>query len=171
MKLGRSDFKATMDVFSGAGILEKLSLILSTWFGTGLFPKGSGTVGTIAAIPFIALIHWLGGDVLVGICLVLFIPVSVWVSDISSRLLKKEDPSEVVIDEVAGMMLTMLFMPLTFNSYLAGFILFRIFDVLKPFPIGWADRRIKGGTGIVMDDLLAGLYANLSLWIMFMVME
>ena len=166
MKTGKSNSQPVIRAFISEGFIGRTGLLFSTWFGAGLSPKASGTVGSLAALPVIAAIHSLG-DIYVGISLIILIPISIWASDISRELLNKEDPSEVVIDEVAGMMLTLFFMPLSWISYLLGFVLFRFFDILKPFPIGWVDKNIKGGAGIVLDDLVAGIFANISLWVIY----
>jgi phosphatidylglycerophosphatase A len=148
------------DAFKKARITGKTALILSTWFGTGLAPKMPGTIGSLAAIPLVAALTYLG-TVYVGIALVVLVPLAVWSSHLSSILLKKKDPSEIVIDEVAGLLLTLFLLPLSWTTILSGFVFFRFFDILKPFPAGWADKRFSGGIGIVLDDLLAGIYGNL----------
>ena len=86
-----------------------------------------------------------------------------WVADIYVRRTGVLDPGEVVIDEVAGQWLTLLAVPPDPILYAAGFVLFRIFDIFKPWPVGWADRELGGGLGVMVDDLLAGLYAALCL--------
>jgi len=88
--------------------------------------------------------------------------VAIWASQVVHNLLKKVDPSEVVIDEVAGFLLTMLWVPLSWGTLLTGFLLFRVFDIWKLWPANAAER-LPGGLGIVLDDLVAGLYANLGL--------
>jgi phosphatidylglycerophosphatase A len=94
--------------------------------------------------------------------LMIMIMVAIWASQLVHRLLQRQDPSEVVIDEVAGFLLTMLWIPLSWGTLLAGFLLFRLFDIWKPWPAGPAEK-LHGGLGIVLDDLVAGLYANLGL--------
>jgi phosphatidylglycerophosphatase A len=143
--LGRSDFSG------------KVALVLSTLFGIGLFPVAPGTLGTLGAIPFIIFLTDLG-VLYKGLILVIFVAIAVWVSGRAEDLLKDHDPSAVVIDEVAGFFLTMFFLPFSWQNLVLGFILFRFFDILKPYPIKRLER-LKGGFGIVMDDLLAGLYA------------
>jgi phosphatidylglycerophosphatase A len=96
------------------------------------------------------------------LALVILIPVAVWSSGLSQKLLGRDDPREVVIDEVAGFLLAILLVPASWLLWSSGFILFRFFDILKPFPIGMLEKKIKGGAGIVLDDLMAGVYANLS---------
>lgn len=139
----------------------KVALYLGTWFGLGLLPKAPGTFGTLGALPLV-----LGASLLRPIayagCLVLFILIAVRASGICQDLLGRTDPSEVVIDEAAGFLLTFLALPVSWHSLVMGFIFFRFFDILKPYPIKRLEK-LKGGMGIVLDDLLAGLYANLCL--------
>jgi len=148
------------DAFRQTGFNGKAAIILSTWFGSGLMPRASGTFGTLAAIPLI-LIGRLGtGWSAVALAVVTL--SAFWASQRTLELLGREDPSEVVIDEAAGFAATMFSLPLTWESVALGFIFFRLFDVVKPWPVRQAER-LKGGLGIVMDDLLAGVYAHLCL--------
>lgn len=163
------DHPSFKDVFRKTDFFGKTALILSTWFGTGLSPKISGTVGTLAAVPLVAVLTYLGA-VYTGIALIVLIPLSIWSSDICSHLLKKRDPSEVVIDEVAGFLLTLFLLPLSWVTILSGFVFFRFFDILKPFPVGWADKRVSGGLGIVLDDLLAGIYSNICIRLLLLLL-
>jgi phosphatidylglycerophosphatase A len=152
-------------VFRETGPYGKTALILGTWFGSGLMPFASGTFGTLAATPLVALAA-LFSPLSGALFLMIMTLAAIWASHVVQRLLKKTDPSEVVIDEVAGFLLTMLWMPLSWGTLLAGFLLFRLFDIWKPWPAGPAER-LHGGLGIVADDLVAGLYANLGLRIIF----
>lgn len=131
---------------------------LAFGFGSGLSPKAPGTAGTVAAIPLYLL---LSGLPLWGYLLatLIVIGVGVWLCGESSRRLGVHDHPGIVWDEFAGFLVTMIAAPAGWVWVLAGFILFRIFDVLKPWPIGWLDRRVEGGFGIMVDDLLAGVYA------------
>ncbi|MBW1704524.1 MAG: phosphatidylglycerophosphatase A [Deltaproteobacteria bacterium] len=145
------------EVFWRSDFSGKIALVLSTWFGIGLFPVVPGTLGTLGAIPFVILLIDLG-VLYKTLIFVIFAAIAVWVSGRTQDLLKDHDPSAVVIDEVAGFFLTMFFLPFSWLTLVLGFILFRFFDILKPYPIKRLER-LKGGFGIVMDDLLAGLYA------------
>ena len=158
-----SEHPGTVAVFRQATPHGKTALILGTWFGSGLMPFASGTFGTLAALPLVALSSFFP-PLSSALFLMIMILVSIWASQVAHRLLKKGDPSEVVIDEVAGFLLTMLWIPLSWGTLLAGFLLFRLFDIWKPWPANAAER-LHGGLGIVLDDLVAGLYANLSLTI------
>jgi phosphatidylglycerophosphatase A len=157
----QSDNLSVQDVFRQTGFTGKTALILATWFGSGFIPVASGTFGTLAAIPFVLLLSCLGGWY-GAIALVVITAVAVWTSHRTQDLLGKPDPSEVVIDEVAGFSVTMFLLPLSWTSVGLGFILFRFFDIVKPWPVRQAEG-LKGGLGIVADDLLAGVYAHLIL--------
>ena len=137
--------------------------ILATWFGCGLAPKAPGTFGTLGAIPLVILFHWFGAMEYLYATFT-FIVFSVLVSQVYElEVAKAHDTPELVIDEVSGFLVTMVWLPLTWQWLALGFIAFRIFDILKPFPISYLDRNVKGGLGAVVDDLLAGLVASLIL--------
>ena len=155
-----SDIPTLTESFKEADTSGKTALFFSSWFGTGLAPFAPGTVGTLAALPLIIILNYLG-LVYSVISLIVIIPLAFWASEASRILLKKKDPSEVVIDEVAGMLVAVFLLPVSWSSYIPGFLLFRFFDILKPFPIGMIDKRVGGGTGIVLDDIVAGIYANI----------
>jgi phosphatidylglycerophosphatase A len=156
-----SEHPGTVAIFRQAAPYEKTALILGTWFGSGLSPFASGTFGTLAAAPLVALSS-LFSHLSSALFLMIMILIAIWASQVVHGLLKKKDPSEVVIDEVAGFLLTMLWIPLSWGTLLTGFLLFRLFDIWKPWPANAAEKR-HGGLGIVLDDLVAGLYANLGL--------
>ena len=156
-----SEHTGTVALFRQIGIYGKTALILGTWFGSGLIPFASGTFGTLAAAPLVAL-SGIFSPLSSVLVLMIMTLVAIWASQVVHKLLKKVDPSEVVIDEVAGFLLTMLWIPLSWGTLLAGFLLFRLFDIWKPWPANAAER-LHGGLGIVLDDLVAGLYANLGL--------
>ncbi len=145
-----------------------LTLVV-TWFGSGLSPKAPGTMGSLAALPFAALMAWVAGPhwawaVLITASIVVF--VGGWIaSERYVRLTNSQDPSLIVIDEVVGMWLTLAVAPFSPLAYAVGFGLFRLFDIAKPFPIGWADRRVKGGLGVMLDDVLAATWAAMLLYL------
>ena len=129
--------------------------------GSGLSPLAPGTVGTIAAIPVLLLMTeqlWL----YIGILLVMF-GVGLWCCGACATYLGVHDHPGIVWDEWVGYLITMIAVPRSFYWVLAGFVLFRFFDVLKPWPISWIDRRVHGGLGIMLDDVIAGLFAALIL--------
>lgn len=164
-----SDNLPFKEVFMNGGFKTRFALIASTWFGTGLAPIMPGTIGSLAAFPMVAVLAYLG-ELYTIIALVVVIPLSIWAAGEGGRLLNKHDPSLVVIDEVAGLLLTFFFIPFSAPALIGGFIFFRIFDILKPFPIGWIDKNMKHGFGIVFDDLLAGIYANICVRFMLLLM-
>ena len=141
---------------------------LSTWFGAGLMPIASGTWGSAAALPFAYVILVAGGPTAGPYCLgaaalVVFL-TGIWSADVYSRHAGVGDPGAIVIDEVAAQWLTLTVAPPQLVPFLLGFFLFRVFDVLKPWPANWADRSVKGGLGVMLDDLFAGIYAAIVLW-------
>ena len=155
-----SDSPDLKEAFYKANFYEKTALLLSSWFGTGLMPLAPGSFGTLAAVPPVIIINYFG-SVPSGIFLIILIPLAVWTSNMSKKLLGKDDPPEVVIDEVTGFFIAVFLLPFSWLSFILGFLLFRVFDILKPFPIRMIDKRVKGGFGIVLDDIVAGIYANI----------
>lgn len=139
--------------------MTRLVTILATWFGTGLSPFAPGTVGTIGAIPLFLLLaplplpHYLAATLAVTL-------LGCWVAGRAQVIYNAQDPGRIVIDEVAGYLVTMAASGSpTILTVTAGFLLFRIFDILKPFPARMVDRRMKNGCGVVLDDIVAGIYA------------
>ncbi|MCB1836594.1 MAG: phosphatidylglycerophosphatase A [Alcanivoracaceae bacterium] len=142
---------------------------LAFGFGSGLAPKAPGTFGTLAALP----VWWLAAQLpLWGYVIVLLAVIAVgpYLCGRTAEDLGVHDHGGIVWDEIAGFLVTMLLVPVSWYTALAGFLLFRLFDIAKPWPIGWLDRQIEGGTGIMVDDLVAGLYAlgclHLLLWML-----
>ena len=131
---------------------------LAFGFGSGLSPVAPGTMGTLAALPFYCLLSVLPLWAYTLLVLAAFM-VGVYVCSITSKRLGVPDHSGIVWDEFVGLWNTLAAVPLHWQTLLAGFILFRLFDILKPWPIGWLDKKIHGGLGIMLDDALAGLYA------------
>lgn len=139
--------------------------LIATWFGTGLSPKMPGTFASLAALPFAWIIHWRFGAAGLALAGVLAFAAGLWACGKLVAAERFEDPSHVVIDEVAGQWFTLAPLAVVAPSpdplfYLAGFALFRLFDITKPWPVHWAERRLKGGVGIMADDLLAAIYAG-----------
>ena len=135
--------------------------VLATWFGAGYSPVAPGTVGSLAAIPVVLLLGFFDAATQAA-ALVILTLTAVAAAHKYQADAAVEDPPEVVIDEVAGQMLTLFMIPLQVWTVAAGFLLFRFFDIVKPFPIRRLEK-IPGGWGIVADDLAAGLYAHLVL--------
>lgn len=131
---------------------------IATWFGSGLSPIVSGTAGSAAALPFAFIIQITLGSVGLFIASITIFLVGWWASNQYIKHLGGEDPGEIVVDEVAGQWLLLAVLFPTWQSYFVGFILFRTFDIIKPWPVSWADSKIKGGLGVMFDDMLAALY-------------
>ena len=136
---------------------------LAFGLGTGASPYAPGTVGTLLAVPLVFLMSEWPLWVYATVSLVVFI-VGTWASDRTSKDIGVHDHGGIVIDEVAGYLVTMFAIPVNLWTLLVGFIVFRVFDILKPWPIGWFDRRVQGGLGIMLDDLLAGIYGLAVMW-------
>ena len=133
--------------------------LFSNWFGIGLIPGAPGTWGSLAALPmawYVLMYH--GAVELAALAAILFI-IGCWSSEIYSRRTNEDDPGTIVIDEVAAQCLVLTAVPPKPAYFLAAFAAFRIADILKPWPASWADRSVKGGFGIMLDDVLAGFYA------------
>ncbi len=144
-------------------------MFLATGGYVGYAPFASGTFGSLVGLPIVFLLSktsWAPALFLV----VALILGAVWVAHQAERALKAKDPGCIVIDEIAGMCVTMLFIPLTLTTGLAGFFLFRLFDVIKPPPVRQMERGLHGGWGVVMDDVAAGVMANivlrLGIWVL-----
>ncbi len=135
---------------------------LALGFGSGLSPLMPGTVGTLAAIPVVALMLLLPLSAYLGLTLAACL-LGIWLCDKTATDMNVHDHPGIVWDEFAGLMVTMIAVPLGWQSLLAGFLLFRAFDILKPWPISYLDSHIHGGLGIMLDDILAGVMAAISL--------
>ena len=131
-------------------------------FGSGLLPVAPGTAGTLIGIPVVILFQFLPTTVmLLGVLLIVLL--SVWLSGVVTRQIGIEDHPSIVIDEIAGYVVAMTMIPLTWWTVTVGFVIFRLFDVYKPPPANWLDRNCTGGFGITADDVVAGIYTNLIL--------
>ncbi|MCD8547553.1 MAG: phosphatidylglycerophosphatase A [Aeromonadaceae bacterium] len=131
---------------------------LATGFGAGLSPVAPGTVGTLAAVPCYYLVSDWPLWAYLGLLLIGSV-AGIWICQSATEAIGQEDHGGIVWDEFMGYGITMIAAPAGWFWLLAGFLLFRLFDILKPWPIGWLDRRVKGGLGIMVDDLLAGVMA------------
>ena len=136
--------------------------LLAFGFGSGLSPKAPGTMGSLAAIPFFLLMQDLSSTYYLLILLAASL-VGVYLCGKTADDLGVHDHPGIVWDEFVGYWLTMFMAPSGWLWVVIGFVLFRIFDILKPWPISWLDKRVAGGFGIMVDDLLAGVFALLCL--------
>lgn len=149
---------------SFAWLLQRPWCFLAFGFGSGLAPKAPGTFGTLPALPMAFILFLLGvsGWCLALLCAVLFF-WGIKICDHAEKELGMQDYGGIVWDEIVAMMLVLAFVPFKWHWWLAAFVLFRLFDALKPWPIKWFDARIHGGFGIMLDDVIAALMTLLVL--------
>lgn len=145
-------------------ILSDPVLFLAFGFGSGLAKKAPGTFGTLAAIPVYYL--FAQTDIIFYSLLTVMVTVTgIWICGIAAEKLDEHDFGGIVWDEIAGYLITMWLVPFSWKAVVLGFVLFRIFDIVKPWPIKWIDRKVQGGFGIMLDDVLAAVFAGvLLLW-------
>jgi phosphatidylglycerophosphatase A len=134
------------------------AMVIATGFGLGLLPAAPGTWASLVALPCGWLIAGRSGVIGLLIAAATAFVLGCWASDRVSRASGIFDPGFVVIDEIAAQLLILAAAPLDWRFYLAAFVLFRLFDIWKPFPINWLDRTVKGGFGIMLDDVAAAFY-------------
>jgi len=139
-------------------LLANPNHFFSFGFGSGLAPKAPGTFGTLAAVPIFWLIQDLSWPIYLSWLLVTFALGVLW-CERSSKALGVHDHGGIVWDEFVGYWITMFMAPKGWLWILIGFVLFRLFDIVKPWPINWLDKKVEGGFGIMIDDVLAGIYA------------
>ena len=144
------------------GIDEKCVVFLATGCYAGYAPVAPGTFGTLVAIPLCYLLSRVS-PVYAILILALFTGFAVWMSGEAERIFDKKDSGFIVIDEMAGLLVTLFLIPWSVESVVIGFFLFRLMDIAKPFPIRRLETKLPGGWGVVGDDLLAGVYANVAL--------
>lgn len=145
---------------SAKQILTDPILFLAFGFGSGLAKKAPGTCGTVAAIPVYYLFIQFNNVWIYSALTIIATLIGVWFCDVAAKKLDEHDYGGIVWDEVAGYLITLWFVPYSWQAVLLGFILFRIFDIIKPFPIKWVDKHVHGGLGIMLDDVLAALFAG-----------
>jgi len=138
--------------------LKHPGVLLATWFGSGYLPKAPGTWGSLAALPFAWVLMDMGGVLALSIATITVFVVGMWASKDFMDRTGRHDPGAIVIDEVAGMWIVLLIAPLDPAAYGVSFILFRLFDIFKPWPISWADTSLGGAWGVMVDDVLAGVF-------------
>lgn len=134
-------------------------MLLATWFGAGLVPGAPGTWGSLAALPCAWVIETAGCHRALAAAAALCFALGWWAAGTVARASGRTDPGFIVIDEVAAQWLVLLAAPLDWRAYIAAFLLFRVFDIAKPWPIRRIEQRVQGGLGIMLDDVGAALYA------------
>ena len=148
---------------------QKLITFLATGFGSGLIPFAPGTAGTLVGVLICLLcipMPW----ILRLLFVFALLTVSLYVADQAEKIYQKKDDQRIVIDEIIGLQITMLPVAINVLSLCAGFVLFRVFDIWKPFPVRHL-QRLPGGWGIVADDVAAGIYAGVVLWLLTLVVK
>jgi phosphatidylglycerophosphatase A len=133
--------------------------LIAFGFGAGLMPKAPGTWGTLVAIPFYFLTHHLGGFAAVLACAMAIFCLGIWAAGVTGVALGISDHGGIVIDEIAAFVLVLAFTPAGWLWLVCAFALFRLFDIIKPWPISYFDRTLKGGFGVMFDDFLAAVGA------------
>lgn len=142
--------------------MRRLILFLASNAGLGFFPWAPGTAGTLAGLPaFFLLAELTPGGYMLAWSLLLIL--ACWVCQRAGSILGIADDGRIVIDELVGYLVTVAFLPFSWTAALLGFIFFRLFDIAKVFPASWLDRRMKNGIGVVLDDVVAGLYGAIAL--------
>jgi phosphatidylglycerophosphatase A len=142
--------------------VTRLAVFIATVGYCGYFPIAPGTVGSAAGLVFYLLVWWAQSPVFEAGLILLLFAVGVWAGTTAERYFGGIDPGPIVLDEVVGMLITLAFIPVGIAGALIGFFLFRLFDVLKPFPAGRFEK-LHGGLGVMADDAMAAIYANLVL--------
>jgi len=139
--------------------------IIATGFGSGLMPIASGTWGSAVALPIGWALHQWGGAIAVALGALVATLAGWWAAERLGGKAGIRDPGFIVIDEIAGQLIALAFVPAALLPYLLAFLLFRAADIFKPFPANWCDARLHGGLGVMLDDLVAGLYAGIAAWL------
>lgn len=156
-----------MNKFKQLKLAGKIKIFFATGFLTGYFPVASGTIASfVALLLFLFIPHFSAPKILIPVT-ILFTFLGIYASDFAEKIYGF-DPPEVVIDEFVGMWLTMFFIPPSFFLSAIGFILFRVFDIVKPFPVRQS-QSLKGGWGIMIDDLIAGFYSLVILHLLMLI--
>jgi phosphatidylglycerophosphatase A len=142
--------------------VTRLAVFLATAGYAGYFPFAPGTVGSAVGLVVYALVWWSGSPLVEGGLIVALFSAGVWAGTTAERFFGGIDPGPIVLDEVVGMLITLAFIPVGWSAALAGFFLFRVFDVIKPWPARSLER-LHGGLGVMADDAMAAVYANVAL--------
>jgi len=138
--------------------MNQLALFIASFGYVGFFPFAPGTAGSLAALALFAFVRWVGMPAFEIGMIVVVLVAGIWSANGAERALGRKDPGPVVIDEVLGMLITLALLPVSMAGVVLGFLLFRLFDIVKPYPAGRLEH-LPGGYGIMLDDAMAGVYA------------
>jgi phosphatidylglycerophosphatase A len=142
--------------------MRRLALIVATFGYVGFFPVAPGTAGSLAGLAVYAVVEWIRVPGLEAATILVLFVAGLWATTTAEQVLGGKDPGPAVVDEVVGMMMTLAFMPLSLTGIAIGFVFFRFFDVVKPFPAARLERW-PGGWGVMLDDAVAGLYGQVAM--------
>ena len=142
--------------------MTRLAVFVATVGYSGYFPVAPGTIGSLAGLVVYACVWWSKSPLVEVATIVLLFAAGVWAGTVAERYFGGIDPGPIVIDEVVGMLITLLFVPVGWSGAILGFFLFRVFDVIKPYPARRLER-LHGGLGVMADDAMAAIYANVTL--------
>ncbi len=147
--------------------LTNPAVMIATWFGSGYLPKAPGTWGSLAALPCAWVMVDHAGPNILWLASAALFALGVWAANGYMAISGTHDPGPVVVDEVVGQWLVLSILPQDLFMYGLGFVCFRMYDVLKPWPINIVDQKLKGGLGVMVDDVLAAVYAIVTLFVIF----
>ncbi len=145
--------------------MHTLIIFIATGFYSGYLPKAPGTWGSLVGLLLFFLLHTLNLQIYLAVVAAIFV-IGTFAAGEAEKIMDRKDPGLVVIDEIVGILITMIAIPATPLAMALGFILFRIFDIWKPFPIRLIDQRFHGGLGIMLDDIVAGIFSLVILQVM-----
>ena len=140
-------------------MIDRVAYFIATAGFVGRFPIAPGTAGSVAGLFVYALIRFIDGPALEGVMLIVTLVVGIWSANVAERLLGGKDPGPVVIDEVLGILITLAFLQVNVLGAFIGFLIFRVCDVVKPYPAGRLEH-LPGGYGVMLDDAMAALYSQ-----------
>jgi phosphatidylglycerophosphatase A len=141
-------------------------LLIATFFNIGKFPKAPGTVATLATIPLWWAL-WHAGPIIYMIVTLILFPIGIMAAQAYEAQSATHDAKEIVIDEVVGFLITMTWLPMTWQSVVLGFVIFRFLDIVKPPPIRQFDRKVPGGLGVMLDDVAAGIIGSILMQLIY----
>ncbi len=142
--------------------MTRLARFVSTAGHVGFLPVAPGTWGSAVGLLILLPLRWHGSAMAEAATMLALLAVGIWSAGVTGREMGDEDPGPVVIDEVVGMLITLLWIPVNVTGAVLGFLLFRVFDIIKPFPARQCER-LPGGWGVMLDDVMAGIYGQIAM--------